>query len=152
MTNFEAELDAIGRWIKGAANLNSIRLQLAPPAVARPVILWEPAARSTSRNLSRYLYVTKVQQYGKLYVVSLDQLNEYENLLLADLEERVGLVPVFAGAQTIGHLEAVEIEFSNSETLDVPFTVRYEVTYSRVTPEAAPPATYVGNKITTRNE
>ena len=149
MKNFEAELDALGRWIKGAANLNSIRLTQAPPAVARPVVLWEAAARGKDRNLDRYTYVNRVQQYGKLYVSSLDQLNDLENLLLADLEERVGVLPVFAGGLAIGHLKAVEIEFSNSETLDVPFTVKYEVTYGRVMPDEAPPATYVGNKITT---
>lgn len=140
------ELDALQRWIKGVANLNSFRLSEAPPKVARPIILWEPPFRSRDRNLTRYQYVTRVQQYGKLYVQSLEQFGQLSDLLLFDIEEKVGVLPIYSAGAVAGRLKQVGIEFRQSEGLDVPFIITYEATYGRTKPEMPPPATYVGNR------
>jgi hypothetical protein len=144
------ELDAIGRWIKATASLNSMRLVEAPPKVARPIVLWEAPNRRTDRNISRYIYVKRTSQYATLYVKSLDQLGVIMDKLETNLEERVGVLPIYDSMNTqIGLLKAVEIEFNNSENLNVPITVQYEATYSRVQPDPLPAATSVTNKITT---
>jgi hypothetical protein len=148
--NYKAELDALQAWIWKTAGVKAVTLQDAPPKLARPVILWEPPSRKRDRNLTRYSYVNAVTQYGKLYVSSLKQLDTIEEALLGDLEEKVGVLSITdAAGNLLGRLKQVEIAFQNSETLDVPFTIKYEVTYGRTRPVAPPPATFVGNKITT---
>lgn len=153
MSEYLQELDALQRWIKAAAGLNSVRLQAAPPAIARPVILWEAPRRGKVRDLSRYRYTNAVQQYGKLYAVNLEQLLQIETTLLQDLEEKGGVLPIYGpGGVEVGKLQAVTIEFTESENMDVPFRVLYEATYKRsVQPEeeTAPPATRVVTKVTT---
>jgi hypothetical protein len=147
------ELDALQRWIYGTAGLTSMRLAEAPPKVARPVILWEPPFRGRDRNLGRYTYINRVQQYGKLYVTSLDQLTDYQEKLLGDLEEKVGVLPVFDSTGVkVADLKNVELEFNRSESLDVPFIIRYEIAYARTRPAAAPNATTVYNKKTVNIE
>ena len=141
------ELDALQRWIKAAANLNSLRLKEAPPMIARPEILWETPVRGPRKNLDRYRYVQPVNQYGRLYVKDLEQLLEYQELLIADLEERVGRLPVYAGAVEAAKLKEVVLEFMEGETLDAAFKLRYEATYTRVKPDPAPKATKVGIKV-----
>jgi len=147
---YEKELEALQRWVKAAAGLNSVRLSDAQPKVARPVILWETPSRSKDRNLSRYQYVNKVTQYGRLYVNSLDQLLTMQEDLLGDLEEKVGVLPVYATDGTVAaSLKAVEIAFPSNQvaSLDVPFNISYEVTYGRTRPIEPPPATTVVTKI-----
>lgn len=147
--NYKAELDALQSWIWQTANVKAVLLQEAPPKVSRPVILWEPPGRKRDRNITRYTYVNRVTQYGKLYVSSMDQLDKIEEDLLADLEEKVGILPINdTNGNRVAWLKDVTIEFRNSETLDVPFTVTYESTYARTKPQVPPPATYVGTKIT----
>lgn len=143
------ELDALQRWIYGTAGLTSLRLSEAPPKVARPVILWEAPGRGRDRNLGRWTYVNRVQQYGKLYVTSLDQLASYQEALLGDLEEKVGVLSVYnSQGAVIAKLKNVSIEFNTTQALDVPFIIRYEATYGRTRPAAAPAATRVVNKRT----
>lgn len=148
MADYLKELEAIQIWIKAVANLNSYRLSEAKPKVARPVILWETPSRSKDRNTSRYQYVNKVRQFGKLFVNNLNEANSLQELLLKDLEEKVGVLPIYDNGQPIANLKAVEIEFKEGDSLDIPFNIVYEVTYSRTKPEAPPPATLVGTKIT----
>jgi hypothetical protein len=144
------EIETLQRWIKQAAGLNSMRLQAAPPKVARPVILWETDGRPPGTNLSRWVWVDNVTWYGKLYAASLDQLLVLQEALRFDLEEKAGVLPVLDGAgNEIAKLKNVQISFGNNGTLDVPIEVRYLATYSRTTPPAVPAATYVGTKITT---
>jgi hypothetical protein len=84
-----------------------------------------------------------------------DQLLELQESLLADLEEKVGVLPVYDNdGVVIANLKAVELVFPESQgvnisSLDVPFSVKYEVTYTRIKPVDPPPVTYVGTGITT---
>lgn len=144
-----AELEALQRWAYETAGLTSYRLSEAPPKVARPVILFEPPQRSRDRNLGRYTYVNRVQQYGKLFVQSLDQLADLQDKLQHDLEEKVGLLYVYdSNGAPVTRLKNVEVVFNRSESLDVPFIITYEATYGRTKPTPAPAATKVANKIT----
>lgn len=143
------EVDALGRWIKLTAGLNSFRLTEAPPKVARPVVLWEAPNRRKDRHVTRYVQVRRTAQYATLYAKNLDQLADIMDKLEADLLNREGVLNVYSDgtgtATQVGILKAVEIEFNNSTNLDIPFTIRYEAAYD-VTPEAAPPATKVYTK------
>lgn len=148
------ELDAIQRWVYRAAQLKSIRLQEAPPKVARPVILWEAASRGRDRHLSRWSYINGVVQFGKLYVNNLDQLYTIQEKLIQALEERVGILPVYetreADSERVGLLKDVKVEFDRGEKLDTLIRVTYEATYHRVRPERAPAANVVSNKLTSK--
>lgn len=147
MSNYLKELEAIQTWIKATAGLNSVRLKEASPKVARPVILWETPSRGKARNLSQYVYVQKVRQFGRLFVSSLEELLKVQEQLSGDLEEKNNVIPVKSGVDIIGYLKAVAIEFNDSERLDVPFNISYEVTYGKAKPAEAPPATKVGIKM-----
>lgn len=148
------EIDALQRWVFQDAGLTSIKLKAAPPTVARPAILWETPQRGKAKNLNRYTYVVRVQQYGKLFVADFDQAADLQDKLLGGIEERYGVLPVYesdqADADKIAKLKAVTIDFGNSETLDIPITVTYEATYGRTKPEALPTATKVTTKTTTQ--
>lgn len=151
--SYVLELESLQRWVKAVAGFNSMRLTMAPPKVARPIIIWEAPQRLRDRSISRYKYVNRVLQYGKLYVSNLDELNEVQDKLLTDLEDKTGVLPYYdSNGNRVGWLKAVEIEFTNSEGLDVPFIIRYEATYSRTKPADPPAATYVGTKVTTQLE
>lgn len=144
------ELEVIQTWIKAAANLNSYRLAEAKPKVARPIILWETPSRSRDRNISRYQYVVKVKQYGRLFVKDLEDALRIQELLIIDLEEKVGLLPIMDGDNLIGRLKEIKIEFTDSEDLDIPFSISYEVTYGRTRPTEPPAATTVSTRIISR--
>jgi len=137
------ELEAIQTWIKAAANLNSYRLKEAKPKVSRPVILWENPSRQPPRNLSQYQYVVNVRQYGRLFVSSLDESLSAQETLTKDLANKYGVLPIKVDGVQVGLLKEAQIEFTNSESLDVPFSVSYEVTYGRTRPVVPPPATVV---------
>lgn len=149
------EIDALQRFIYKAATLKSIRLTAAPPTVARPIILWENPSRGRNKNLTRYTYVVRVQQFGKLFVSSYDEAAIFQDYLLSYLEEAYGVLPVYESESSvveIAKLKNVTIEFSNSENLDIPFTLTYEATYTRRRPEVAPPAVYVGTRLTMKEK
>jgi len=141
------ELEAIQTWIKTITGLNSYRLKEAKPKLARPVILWETPSRNRDRNISQYQYVNKVRQYGRLFVSSLEEAIDVQEKLIKDLEEKLGVLPVMDGDTQLTVLKAVELEFQDSNNLDIPFNITYEVTYGRTRPVEPPPATYVGTKI-----
>lgn len=159
MNSYEQEVNSLQIWLKQTAGLNSMRLTAAPPILARPVVLFEQPARGKDRNISRWLYVNNVEQYGKLYVHDFDQAAALQYMLLSDLEERVGVLPIYGPnpedpngpAVEIAVMKAAQLRFNTSENLDVPFTLEYETTYSRQQPDAAPAATYVGTRITVQN-
>lgn len=143
-----AELSALQRWVKTTTGLDSLRQKEAPPRLARPVILWESPHRGRDRNLNRWAYVNKVTQFGKLFVINVDQLAIIQDKLFSDLEERTGLLPVYGAAGiVVTLLKNCDLTFSNSDTLNIPFSITYEITYTRVKPPAVPNATFVGNKI-----
>lgn len=153
------EIDALQRWVWTVAGLKSYRLTEAPPKIARPAIVWETPSRSQDRNIGRWQYVNKVKQYGKLYVTSLDQLYDLQDLLGMDLaeeaEERkkyINQLPVYSRSDQdgviIGQLREVYIFYNNGDGLDVPMRIEYEVTYKR-NRQTAPPPTSVITKIVT---
>lgn len=150
--DYLGENEALQIWIKAASGLNSYRLKDAKPQLARPVILFETPSRGKSTNLGRYKYTIPVKQYGKLFVNSVEQAHEVQENLIKDLEDRVGVLPLY-GADKLPiagvHLKAVVIDFEKGEQLDIPFTISYEATYSRTKPAEAPHAVTVTNTITT---
>jgi hypothetical protein len=145
------EIDALGRWVYQVAGLKSHRLSAAPPQVTRPVILWEGPNRRKGQNLGRYHFIRRTNQYGKLFVNNLDQLADIMDKLEKNLADRDEWLPIYesdqANAKQIGKLRKVEIDFNSSETVDINFSIRYEVIYSRPEPAAVPAATAVTNKL-----
>lgn len=150
MADYLKELETLQTWIKGVTGLGSWRLKDMPPKLSRPVIVFESPNRRKDRELSQYQYIMKVQRFGKLYVKSTDNLDEIQEQLFKDLENKYNVIEIKDGETLIALLKAVEIEFEDVDGLDVPFVINYEATYSRIVPEAAPPATFVGTKITTK--
>lgn len=149
MTNFERELEAIQIFVKQATDVNSFKLAVAPPKLSRPVILWEAPSRGLARRIDQYTEVRTVRQFGKLYVSSLNEANKYQDQFYAALQLAGNVIEIKEGGQRIGILKAVQLEFRESETLDIPFSLRYEVAYEQGRPALAPKATTVVNKITT---
>lgn len=149
------EIDALQRWMYQAAGLPSYRLGTKPPKLPRPVLVWEAPVRLTDRNVGRWQYVKKVTQYGKLYVSSLDQLFQYQDVLEKDLEERVQRLPVYdeegaAGSSVVGHLQQVKLLFDHLDSsLDVQIRIEYEATFSRNRSTAPAPETVVTRVVTT---
>lgn len=145
------EIDALQRWVLQDARLSSMKLGGAPPTVARPVILWEHPRRGPKQNIDRYNYNVEVQQYGKLFVERFDQAGVIVEQLYAGLEERYGILKVYeavGSAREIAILKNVSVEFSTSETMDIPFMVTYQATYGRRKPDLPPPAREVYHKLT----
>jgi hypothetical protein len=148
---YTEELDALGRWVYGTAGIQSHRLSSAPPAVARPVILWEGPNRRKGQDLGNYSHIRRVSQYGTLYVDNLDQLAEILDKLEGDLAKRNDLLPVYAndqaGALQTGWLKKVEFDLNTTQSVNIPIVVRYEVIQDRPVPEEAPPAATVVTKL-----
>lgn len=146
--DYELELQAVQKWLKTSAGLNSWRRAAAPPTLPRPVVIWESPYRGRTRHLNRYAYTQSVKYYGKLFINSLDEVLKLQNLLTEDLENRCGLLDVVgADGIVVGFLKAAEIKFTETEGLDVPFTFSYEASYSRTKPKAIPPPNYVYTKV-----
>ncbi|EIW19915.1 MULTISPECIES: hypothetical protein [Pelosinus] len=147
-SKYLAELNTVQRWVKATVSINSYRLTDAPPQLPRPVIVWEAPSRGKDRNLTRWAYVNRVTQYGKLYIANIDHLADVQEKLITDLEERAGILPIYdAAGIVIALLKRCEITFNNAENLNVPFNLVYEVTYTRTKPPEAPHATFVGNRL-----
>jgi len=147
---YKQELEALQRWVWATANLRSMRLQEAPPKIARPMILWESPDRGKDRDISRWRYVVKVTQYGRLFAKDLDQLLDLQDVLQGALEEQVeaGGLPIYekpGPGAVIGKLQKLDIKFSNTEGLDVPIQISYEVTYDRKR-TVYPAPTFVGTR------
>lgn len=155
-TNYEKEIEAVQRWLKTTAGLNSFPVAKTPPKLTRPVVVLLTPFRGKDRNVDRYRYVNKVIQYGILHVADLAQGLALQDALSTTLEEAVGKIPVFGmvddgqGGQVeskIAELFDGEIEYQNTQALDVPFQITYYVQYTRVRPVAPPPPTFVGTRI-----
>lgn len=148
-TDYELELKAVQTWLKASSGLNSWKRTVAPPHLPRPVVLWESPYRGRARNLSRYAYTQTIKYYGKLFINGVDEALDIQNRLVVDLEDRCGTIPILdaTGAQA-GYIKAAQLVFNETEGLDVPFTLSYEVSYSRKRPEAIPPPKYVYTKVT----
>ena len=145
------ELTAVQTWLKSAAGLNSWRRSNAPPTLSRPVILWESPFRGRARHLHRYAYVQTVRYYGKLFVNSVDEVLILQQRLSEDIENRCGLLDVLnKDGVKVGILKSVEVEFNETEGLDVPFRLSYEVAYTRTKPEPPPAPLHVYTKVTSK--
>lgn len=149
--DYVLELKAVQTWLKSASGLNSWRRTNAPPTLPRPVILWESPFRGRARHLHRYAYVQNVKYYGKLFVNSVDEVLVLQQRLSEDIENRCGLLDVLnkEGAK-VGLLKSVELEFNETEGLDVPFRLSYEVAYTRTKPTEPPAPIHVYTKVTNR--
>lgn len=148
-TEYRKELRALSTWIKQTAGLNSARLDTTPQKLARPVVIWETASRGSKTNLETYKYKQTVRQYGKLYAGNLDQLIEYQDKLIQDMENRFGVIPIVENSLTISKLREAEITFDNGASLEVAFNIKYEVTYGRTRPTPPPAPAVVTNTVTT---
>lgn len=150
--DYELELTAIQTWLKSASGLNSWRRAAAPPTLPRPVVLWESPYRGRTRHLHRYAYVQRVKYYGKLFINSLDEVLRLQNSLSEDLENRCGVIEVLnKNGDKVGLLKSVELEFNETEGLDVPFRLSYEVAYTRTKPEQPPAPLNVYTKVTSQS-
>lgn len=149
------ELDALQRFVWESAQLKSMRLIDAPPAVARPVLMWEAPHRRKGQEIDSYTYTMHVTQYGKLYTATLNQLNDFQEKMTVYLENgdsAAGRPPITLPLfdpqnERVGWLKQVQLEFDHSVDLDVGLQIKYRVTYSRVRPAPAPPATKVGQRM-----
>lgn len=151
--DYELELTAIQTWLKASSGLNSWKRTVAPPKLPRPVVLWESPYRSRARNLSRYAYTQTVKYYGKLFINSVDEVLRLQNVLTSDLEDRCGVISVLDSAkEQVGFIKSASLVFNETEGLDVPFTLSYEVSYSRKRPEAVPPPKYIYTKVTSKGQ
>lgn len=150
MSNYLKELSTIQTLFKSAAGLPSWRVAEMSPKLSRPVVLFEAPNRKKDRELSRESYVMRVQQFGKLYVTSVDNLATYQEQLITALEDACNLLEVMDGEERIAYLKNVELEFEDTDTLDVTFSITYEATYGRPVPAAPPPATFVGTRMIPR--
>lgn len=150
--DYELELTAVQTWLKSASGLNSWRRDVAPPKLARPVVIWESPYRGRARHLHRYAYVQRVRYYGKLFVNSVDEVLRLQQLLNEDIENRCGILDVLdKDGVKVGLLKSVELEFNETEGLDVPFRLNYEVAYTRTRPQQPPAPTYVYTKVTSQS-
>jgi len=148
MGNYRLELNTIQTWIKEAANINSIRLNSGKTKAARPIILFEPPGRGKDRELTRYKYVNGITQYCRLFANDLDEALEIQENLITDIEDRDSYLDIEnSNGDIVGKLKNVEVEFTDSDGLDISFVIRYEVTYSRPVPDAPPSPTFVGNRL-----
>lgn len=149
--DYVLELKAVQTWLKSASGLNSWRRTNAPPTLPRPVILWESPFRGRARHLHRYAYVQNVRYYGKLFVNSVDEVLLLQQKLSEDIENRCGLLDVLDdNGVKVGLLKSVEVEFNETEGLDVPFRLSYEVAYTRTKPVDPPAPIHVYTKVTSR--
>lgn len=149
--DYVLELKAVQTWLKSASGLNSWRRTNAPPTLPRPVILWESPFRGRARHLHRYAYVQNVRYYGKLFVNSVDEVLLLQQKLSEDIENRCGLLDVLDdNGVKVGLLKSVEVEFNETEGLDVPFRLSYEVAYTRTKPADPPAPIHVYTKVTSR--
>lgn len=146
--DYEKELTAIQTFIKQAAGLNSWRRTAVPPKLARPVVIWESPYRGRARHLSRWTYQQTIKYYGKLFVNDVTESNRLQELLIQNLEDICGIIPITDTGTRVGWIKNAAFEFNDaSESLDIPFTLSYEVAYERKRPTEPPAPRYVGTKV-----
>lgn len=152
MSNYQLELNTIQTWIKNASGINSIRLNNGKTKAPRPIILFEAPGRNKDRELTRYKYINRVTQYCRLFVNNLEEALAIQEALLSDIEDRDSFLLIEDNGVEVGKLKEIAVEFTDSDGLDISFIIRYEVTYGRVSPEAPPAPTFVGNRLTIQKD
>lgn len=129
--DYDKELNAIQTWLKSTAGLASFKRGVSL-SLSRPVVLFDSPGRSRSKHLTRYAYVQTVSVFGTLYVDSLDECLIYQNALLQDLEDKCGVVDVVDDKGNLeGRLKNANLKFKEGDSLDVAFTLTYDVAYKR---------------------
>lgn len=129
--DYDKELTAIQTWLKSTAGLESFKRGINLK-LSRPVVLFDSPGRSRSKHLTRYSYVQTVSMFGTLYVDSLDECFIYQNALMQDLEDKCGVLDVFDGNGNLeGRLKNANLKFKEGDSLDVAFTLTYDVAYKR---------------------
>lgn len=128
---YAKELNAVQTWLMSSAGLKSFKRGTGLK-LSRPVVLFDSPGRSRARHLTRYSYVQTVQFFGTLYVDNLDEAIAYQEALVSDLENKCGVIEVKdAGGKVEGRLKCAELKFKETDSLDIPFTLSYEVAYKR---------------------
>lgn len=128
---YDKEIKAVQSWLKNTAGLNSFKRGVNLK-LSRPVVLFDSPGRSRARHLTRYAYVQTVSLFGTLYVDSLDECIAYQNTLLQDLEDRTGVLDVVDDTGKLeGRLKNAELKFKEGDSLDIGFTLTYDVAYKR---------------------
>ncbi len=152
--DYEYELQAVQRFLKQYAGLNSWRRADAEPKLARPVVLWDSPYRGRARHLSRWSYTQSVKYFGKLYVTDVTQAVALQEKLTVNLEDLCGLLPIVDDkGDRVGWIKNAAVEFNDaSGDLEIPFTFSYEVSYTRKRPEVPPPPRVVGTKVTVNKQ
>lgn len=152
--DYETELTAVQTFIKKAAGLNSWRRTAVPPKLARPVVLWESPYRGRARHLSRWTYQQTIKYYGKLFVNDVAESNRLQELLIQRLEDTCGVLPLTDDkGNRIGWIKNAVFEFNDaSDSLDISFTLSYEVAYERARPTEPPAPRYVSTRVTLNEE
>lgn len=148
MGDYQKELDTISKWIYDTTGVPGLEITNDRSKRARPFILYEIPWRGRDRNITRYKYINRVRQYAKLFVRNATEALEIQEKLLKGIEDLDGILPVLDDqGEEIGLLKEVNIEFTDSQGLEINFTVNYEVTYSRPKPDPVPAATFVGQRV-----
>lgn len=124
------ELDTLQTWFKATAGLNSFRrgTNLNLP---RPVVLLDTPGRGRARHLTRYSYVQTVTWPCTLYVNSVEEAVSYQEALVTDIEDLCNVLEITENGKHVGWLKNVTVKFTDTDSLDVPFTITYEVAYKR---------------------
>ena len=149
--NFDKELTALQTWLMATTGIPSWKLKETPTKLPRPVVIWEPAFRGAKKNATLYEYVIPVQQYGHLYVTSVEQAIDYQDKLIKSLADSYDRINVVENNEILQKLRNIELTFEGDGSLDIPFTLKYDISYFRTQPGPAPHATTVTNKIITSN-
>lgn len=128
--DYEAELRTVQTWLKSTAGLKSFKrgVKLNLP---RPVVCFDSPGRSRARHLTRYAYVQTVTWPCTLYVNSLDESVKYQELLLTDLEDKCSVLEIMDGDKHVSWLKDIKLKFTDTDSLDVRFTLTYDVAYKR---------------------
>lgn len=151
--DYKGELTAVQTWIKQTAGLNSWRRSKAPPALPRPVAVWDSPFRGRDKNLDRYTYEQKVVFYGTLFVNDLNESLQLQDTLITALENQCGIISLLDSTGiSVGYLKNASFSFTDVEGLDVPFTLTYYVVYKRKRPTAPSSAKRVHTRITSNKE
>jgi hypothetical protein len=145
---FKLELEAIQRFCKKAAALDSVVITANPEPLARPIIVWEAPWRGKPKLITSYKYSIPVKQYGKLQVNNGNETVVVQEKLILGLEDLDGMLDILdANGVKVGRIQYAFWTFDTTDTTEVPFNLAYEVTYCRPLPVIPGPAINVGTDI-----
>lgn len=128
---YQKELNTVQTWLKSTAGLNSFK-RGTELNLSRPVVLFDVPGRSRARHLTRFSYVQTVTYPCTLYVDTMDEAVRYQEALATDLEDKCNVLEIVdESGERVGWLKNVTLKFTEGDSLNVPFTLTYEVAYKR---------------------